>query len=566
MYILKNIFALNLVATAVVTSSLLMPATAQAGGYVFARSNPDRLGLTTHPSGYNGTGGTLNVNVCIVPGVNDTEMEQSIKNNIAIWNKNQSTTSNLRTTLPTDNGTAVDFESVALHELGHCVGLSHPNLATESGVDASDRNYTASIQGPDGAFDLGSGADGIQGSADDVRGDDTNMHFFYGATNNPFSEQAVIDSTTYTLDLASLPLGDNFPANSDRTVSAQARYGSPNTETAMQQGTFGSEIQRTLGHDDVSTIRYATSGLDEIQGNADDYELNLIYGGISNAPSCDINIAFNAAQTGFAVCQAQGTFVQNSHVTMTSANIFFNPNFNWFFNDNPPCNESLALTPDVWKMISLPCQVGVSTSALVSDVFGDDLGSGLFVDWGMYEYEYTEQPGGTMAGAYRPMALTDELDSTKGYWIKTLEAGKTIDVQGEYNSQMDTDLFIDSAAGQSYGWNLVGMPFRFPLIWADTSAIDPVGNLLSLQQSDPIIAADGVIAGGSGTACSEGPMPTPACKVAQFAFKNVQGSNGYVLLGPTSGTLDKWDAAWVFAGDTDYSLRFNMPVAERTSP
>lgn len=565
MDISKNIFSLNLIATAVVTSALLIPASAQAGGYVFSRNNPGIVGLTTHPTGYNGTGGTLDVNVCIVPGTNDTEMEQSIINNIAIWNKNQSTTSNLRTTLPSDNGLAVDFESVALHEVGHCVGLSHPNLATESGVIAANRDYTASIEGPNGTFNLGLGADGIQGSPDDVRGDDINMHFFYSATNNPFSEQAVIDSTTYTRDIASLPLGDNFPANADRNVSGQARYGSPNTETSMQQGTFSGEIQRTLGHDDVSTVRYAASGLDEIQGNADDYELNLIYGGISAAGSCDINIAFDAVQTGFAVCQTGGVVIQSPHVGITSANIFFNPNFNWFFNDNPPCNESVPLIPNVWKMISLPCQVGISTSALVSDVFGDDLGTGLFIDWGMYEYEYTEQPDGTMAGAYRAMELTDELDSTKGYWIKTLEAGKTLDVQGEYNSQMDTDIFIDSAAGKTYGWNMVGMPFRFPLVWADTSAIDPLGNLLSLQQSDPIVAG-GVIEGGSGTACSDGPLPTQACKVAQFAFKYDQDIEDYVLLGPMSGTLDAWDAAWVFAGDTGYGLRFNMPALERTSP
>lgn len=47
-----------------------------------------------------------------------------------------------------------------------------------------------------------------------------------------------------------------------------------------------------------------------------------------------LNLSLNTTWfTGFAVCQAGGAFVPGSdHVRITSANIFFNTAFNWFFN------------------------------------------------------------------------------------------------------------------------------------------------------------------------------------------------------------------------------------------
>jgi hypothetical protein len=108
--------------------------------------------------------------------------------------------------------------------------------------------------------------------------------------------------------------------------------GFPNTEAVMQQGTFPAEAQRSLTHDDVATLRYAASGKNEVAGNNDDYTINLEYGGISNS-NCDINLNFDNTETGFAVCQAGGRFLFGSnHIRITSANIFFNTGFSWFFN------------------------------------------------------------------------------------------------------------------------------------------------------------------------------------------------------------------------------------------
>ena len=51
-----------------------------------------------------------------------------------------------------------DFETVLLHEVGHCIGLAHPNLGSESGLTGSDQDFTRSTDGPDNTFDLDDGA------------------------------------------------------------------------------------------------------------------------------------------------------------------------------------------------------------------------------------------------------------------------------------------------------------------------------------------------------------------------------------------------------------------------
>src|SRR5207244_2927754 len=103
-----------------------------------------------------------------------------------------------------------DWESAALHEMGHCIGLNHPNLATESGLTDPDRNYTKTTKGANAAYDLKDGADNVIGSSDDVRGDDVNVHWFRVSNNNPFTIAATVDSTTYSRNVASLPVGDLF--------------------------------------------------------------------------------------------------------------------------------------------------------------------------------------------------------------------------------------------------------------------------------------------------------------------------------------------------------------------
>ncbi len=303
----------------------------QAGAFIFA-SDANGVDIVTHPIGYTGSNQELVLKVCIQPGTaNASAMETSVKNVVATFNALQPTTGNLL--FGSDNNIpsgSVDFESTVLHEMGHCLGLAHVNAASESGLSGDDRNYTKATRGDNGVFDLDAGDDNVIGSSDDLRGDDVNLHWFRISNNDPFSIAATVDSTTYSRDLADLPAGHSFAANADRDVGVL--LGVADTEAVMQQGTHSDEAQRTLNHDDVATLRYAMSGLDELATGADDYTIKLVYQGITSS-DCDINLIFDNNETGFAQCSTGAHFVGGGHAVITSADIYFNDTANWFFND-----------------------------------------------------------------------------------------------------------------------------------------------------------------------------------------------------------------------------------------
>ena len=320
--------------TAVLALSIL-PALATAGAYSFAGPTYGNE-LILHPSNYNGNGAPLSVKVCITPGSpHAAAMEIPVQNNIHAYNSMQPTTNNISinsaNNIPAGQ---LDFESVALHEIGHCLGMAHVNLASESMLpDQEDWEYTKRTDGGNG-FDLNDGADNIKGSGDDIRGDDINLHWFHKFTNNPFTIDTIVDSTTYSRNLTDLPGTDSYATNGSRDISAS--FGTPNTEAVMQQGTYFDEAQRTLGHDDVATLLLAASGMDEIAGNGDDYTINLTYGGILSHPSCDINIAFDNGQTGLAHCAVSGGPIMGTdHWRIVAADIFFSDaSYTWFFNSD----------------------------------------------------------------------------------------------------------------------------------------------------------------------------------------------------------------------------------------
>lgn len=356
-----------------------------AGAYIFA-GEENGVDIVTHPTGYTGTGGVLTVGVCIDPSSeNAADMGISIQNVVDTFNAQTVTTDNLKiggsNNIP-DN--FFDFESVALHEVGHCIGLAHVNASSESGLAVADMNYTKATDGVDNAFNIAPGADGIIGSSDDSRGDDVNLHWFNDALNNPFQLTTPTDSTTYSRAISNLPAGHAFVTNADRDVSTLLSM--PNSEAIMQQGTGVDEAQRTLVADDVATLRYAMSGLDELAGNADDYTLNLEYRGISSGASCDITIKMLAIN-GLAFCEPNGQFIIGSdHIRITSADIFLDAGEsgpNWFFNNVR--NIAADTTPDAFSFVDLTDIVlnAVTTSASIT-VSGVNSATAISVTNGEY--------------------------------------------------------------------------------------------------------------------------------------------------------------------------------------
>lgn len=307
--------------------SIVLSPVVQAGAYIFAGEG-NGVDAITHPSGYTGNGGVLNVGVCIQPtSDNAQQLVIPLQNNIAVWNDLQPVASNL------DPGavSGLDVESVLLHELGHCVGLAHVNAASESGL--SENDYTKATDGGNNIFDVNPGPDGVPGSADDIRGDDVNLHWF-NPNNDPFQLPIAtpVDTTVYQRDSAFLPGGDNFAANASRELAAD--LGLAPAEAVMQQLTYSGETQREIISDGATTIMLAESGIDETAGTADDYQLNLVYEGITTGSQCDITVTMSTS-SGFASCSTNGSFLGNGHIRITTATIQLGSNYSWHFNTEP---------------------------------------------------------------------------------------------------------------------------------------------------------------------------------------------------------------------------------------
>lgn len=321
---------------------------AQAGAFIFAEDYPDAV---THPQIYSGTGGErADLTVCLDRSVNSSltgQAEPAVIKAIDTWNRGRSLgADNYALNSATDIASGFDFESVLLHELGHCQGLNHVNHASESGFNDPQANGTKSGVGADGVFNQGAGSDGIHGSRDDLRGDDVNLHWYLRGQNNPGLFNAIADSTTMARELGFLPSGHRFAANADRSV--MAALGFANAEAVMQQGTPAREAKRHLHHDDLMTIRFARSGLNRVQGNSDDYRYRLRYvGRLSNPSNADCNVRIRIdTSTGFAVCGVSATAINGntSQWRITQAQIAMNSQINWYYSPGPNTLTQISST------------------------------------------------------------------------------------------------------------------------------------------------------------------------------------------------------------------------------
>lgn len=338
-----------------------MAAPAMAGTFIDF-SSPD-AGAIMHPDSYNGVGGEYVVTVCLnpakkpTPAVNpeDDDPEQALRNVVAEFNRLQGTSGNVVNAAA--EGVPLgrpDFESVAVHELGHCIGLDHNTIgpsevAELGGCDENGgtpapscssnearqlRYFANSYNGPNALMNVDDGADNARGSRDDIRGDDLNRNWFRIGSNDPFEVAgATVDRTTHRI--AGFPGGHLFaevatsfnPCNNPVSDTSTLR-GEPATSAVMFPVLCTNNVVRQTSWDDVTTLRIAQSGSDGIAGNADDYTVRMEYVGESS--SCDIVVEFESGP-GFAFCGVQG-FDGNPNQRITAATANFEISVDWFFN------------------------------------------------------------------------------------------------------------------------------------------------------------------------------------------------------------------------------------------
>lgn len=316
-----------------ITASILaiaLASPAYGGTFMFAESQEDP-DIITHPIGYNGTGETLEVSVCIATdSESQSELEIPVQNAAATWTTLQPTNSNVTRSDSELGPNQFDVESVLLHELGHCIGLAHPNLGkkSEPNLTNTEQEFAMALNGSNGAYDLDAGGDGIPGSRDDVRGDDVNLNWFRIGKNDPFLYESEIDLDTYSNDKNDLPSGHTWIEIASFDVSQDLGQGSG--EGVMNQGTFPQETQRKIHNEDATTLRIGMAGLDEDQGTGDDYDIQLTYGGIVD--DCDITIRMK--DDGFGLCEIGGDPTNSPHISITSGTITLGSTsaVNWYFN------------------------------------------------------------------------------------------------------------------------------------------------------------------------------------------------------------------------------------------
>lgn len=315
----------------VVALGVLANLAGAAQGFTFVKSNLMNADMVVHVNGYTGLGGHYEISVGINPtSANALAMVTPTLNAISTWNRLQPTASNVTT--HAIGGSQIDYESVLLHELGHTLGLDHPNQADR---DSSNARYAASTRGSDGVFQYSAGADGKAGTADDLRSDDVNLNWFQKNVNDPWTLPSRIDTTTYSRDLADLPSGQTYAAVATRENSSLS------AEAVMVQGAHYGEAQRSLTADDVAGVRFAMAGLDGLQGTSDDYTFSLVYAGLTTAADITLNF-ISASDLAFASFSLWS--LGSLHYAANDASISFGSSYDWFFNSVPiPEPASLVL-------------------------------------------------------------------------------------------------------------------------------------------------------------------------------------------------------------------------------
>lgn len=260
---------------------------AAAGVFGFS-TNPDLDPfIIVHPPGYAGTGGNLVVRICSAQ-----ETRHAVLVAIDTWNALERTTQNCTDCRLWEEGSSgssepLAMETTTIHELGHCaMGLGHINWLD----DAVETSYT---NGTEIGF-YTDGPDGIRGSSDDGVSPPAGArvaHWFRTADNDPFViDSTTIDGSTYTRRKIDLPAGHSWPASGNRGVGLL--LGHLDSQAVMYSGADVLTVYHSLTADDVNTVEFAMSGLDETASTGDDYSVQLEY--VEDCADAEIEVKFES--------------------------------------------------------------------------------------------------------------------------------------------------------------------------------------------------------------------------------------------------------------------------------
>ena len=337
---LQDVNRLRRVCAAIALTAGLVPV-AHAGVFL-----TETAGRVMHPSNYNGAGGEVVVNVCLDPALPPVagNATQATANAVAEFNRFEGALGNVVNALSV-GAAGVDYQSILMHEMGHCLGLDH-NVLGPSEVGCSlggtcpgspSLFFTNALEGTNGVINPDDGADNQRGTGDDLRGDDVSRHWHRNNANNPFETPAVVDRTTHSQGGA-LGGGDTFPEavtsfspciQGPVTSNTSAANGQPPTSDVMFPVLCTNNVVRDLSPNDRNTFRIARAGLDGVAGNADDYTVRLNFQG-TNLTGCNVRIRFPSG--GGFFCGVSFNVLGNGDLRIIDGTINLQRETGWFFN------------------------------------------------------------------------------------------------------------------------------------------------------------------------------------------------------------------------------------------
>lgn len=239
----------------------------------------------THPIGYTGAGGTIQVNICVEPSPLGN-LEAATQWAVDLWNNLLPQTENCFACRTFEEGEPplgyYSLASTVLHELGHgALGLDHPNrLWPDTAGDPVYDVTSFTLSYGDGAGGILAQGDGIRGSYDDTHvgpfgSIPKNPHWFRKADNNPVvvDFNTVVDWLTYSRSTLDLPPSHSWITNANRRVAQSLGHAS--TQSVMILGQPRNQFFQGLSADDVNTLLMARTGIDRVADTSDDYDVAL---------------------------------------------------------------------------------------------------------------------------------------------------------------------------------------------------------------------------------------------------------------------------------------------------